>query len=519
VNQTLGGAIREQAARIGDQPAFTFEGRTITYRDLDDAASRVATGLLAEGVGKGDRVAFLDKNVPEFFELLFGAAKVGAAMVAVNWRLAPAEITHILNDAQARVLVVGPDFLPVLEKVEGELATVRRVLVNGDDAGHESWSTWRDAHPANDPGVDVTPDDVAIQFYTSGTTGLPKGVMLSNYNLFALVPAGNAAFGLDDDTVSLVVMPLFHVAGAGWAMFGLFNGSHNVMLRDVDFAAILQMIPEHGVTHSVFVPAVLQFLLITPGVEDTDFSSLRTIVYGASPISEDVLVKSVERFGCDFCQAYGLTETNGAVVLLTAEDHDPSGPNRHRLRAAGKPIPGSGVEIRIVDDAGDDAPTGEVGEVWINSPTNMVGYWNMPEATAAALTPDGWFRSGDAGYLDNDGYLYIHDRVKDMIISGGENIYPAEIESVLMAHPAVADAAVIGVPDEKWGESVKAIVVRAPDAEVDESELVTYCREQLAGYKCPRSVDWADALPRNPSGKILKKDLRAPYWEGRDRQV
>ncbi len=519
MSQTLAGVLRERAALHGDRPAFTFEDRTITYADLDAAANRVAAALAADGVGKGDRVAFLDKNVPEFFELLFGAGKIGAVMVAVNWRLAPAEVAHIVNDAQARVLVIGAEFLPVLEKIEDELATVSRVLVIGDDGRGESWAEWRDRQPADDPDVDVSTDDVAIQFYTSGTTGLPKGAMLSNHNLFALVPAGNEAFGLGDDTVILVVMPLFHVAGAGWALFGLCNGSHNVLLRDVDLAAILRAIPEHRVTHSVFVPAVLQFLLMTPGVDETDFSSLRTIVYGASPISEEVLVKSVERFGCDFVQAYGLTETNGAVVLLAAEDHDPSGPNRHRLHAAGRPIPNSGVEIRIVDDSGAELPIGAVGEVWIKSPTNMVGYWNMPEATASALTDDGWFKSGDAGYLDDDGYLYIHDRVKDMIISGGENVYPAEVESVLMAHPQLADAAVIGVPDERWGEAVKAIVVRAPGADLGDRDVIAWCRERLAGYKCPRSVDWAEALPRNPSGKILKKNLRAPYWEGRDRQV
>jgi acyl-CoA synthetase (AMP-forming)/AMP-acid ligase II len=290
-----------------------------------------------------------------------------------------------------------------------------------------------------------------------------------------------------------------------------------VLLRDVDFGAILEAIPRYGVTDSVFVPAVLQFLLITPGCEDADFSSLRTILYGASPISEEVLVASVARFGCKFVQAYGLTETDGAAVVLPAEDHDPNGPNRHRLRAAGIPLPG--VELRVVDDEGKDVATGEIGEVWIKSPGNMVGYWNMPEATAAALTPDGWFKSGDAGYLDADGYLFIADRVKDMIISGGENIYPAEVESVLMGHPGVADAAVIGVPDERWGETVKAIVVRAPDADVSENDVITWCRERLAHYKCPTSVDWTDVLPRNPSGKILKRELREPHWEGRERNV
>jgi acyl-CoA synthetase (AMP-forming)/AMP-acid ligase II len=344
--------------------------------------------------------------------------------------------------------------------------------------------------------------------------------MLTSSCILALVPTANEALGLGRDTVSLVVMPLFHVAGAGWALFGLCNGARNVMLRGVDLPAILEAIPKYGVTDSVFVPAVLQFLLMTPGVEDTDFSSLRTIVYGASPISEDVLVRSIETFGCRFVQAYGLTETNGAVVLLPAEDHDPHGPNRHRLRAAGAPLPG--VEIRVVDDEGTSLPPGEVGEIWIRSPSNMAGYWNMPEATAEAITADGWFRSGDAGYLDDDGYLYIHDRVKDMIVTGGENVYPAEVESALMAHPGLADVAVIGVPDERWGETVKAICVcngEVEDRDALARDVLAFARERLAHYKCPTSVDWVDVLPRNPSGKVLKKDLREPYWQGHDRRV
>jgi long-chain acyl-CoA synthetase len=271
------------------------------------------------------------------------------------------------------------------------------------------------------------------------------------------------------------------------------------------------------------VPVVLQFMLMVPGVDEADYSSLQVFVYGASPISEEVLARSVQMFKCKFWQAYGLTETTGAVVNLPPHDHDLDGPNRHRLRSCG--LPGPGVEIRIVDtdSAAEGQPRdcaqGEVGEIWIRSPQVMLGYWNMADETAKAITPDGWFRSGDAGYLDADGYLYIHDRVKDMIVSGGENVYPAEVENVLMGHPAIADVAVIGVPDDMWGETAKAVVVPAPGAEVTEQEIIDYARERLARFKCPTSVEWVDMLPRNPSGKILKKDLRAPYWEGRSRNV
>jgi acyl-CoA synthetase (AMP-forming)/AMP-acid ligase II len=262
----------------------------------------------------------------------------------------------------------------------------------------------------------------------------------------------------------------------------------------------------------------LQFMCMLPDITSTDFSALEMIAYGASPISGQVLEDSLRVFGCGFTQLYGLTETTGAVTGLFPEDHDPTGPKAHLLRSAGKPL--DGVEIRIVDAAtGVDAGVDEVGEIWVRTVQNMKGYWNLDDETSKTILDDGWLRSGDAGYLDADGYVYIHDRVKDMIVSGGENIYPAEIENVLMAHPAVADAAVIGVPSDRWGETPKAMIVRAAGADPTEQEIIDYCRERLAKFKCPTSVDWVDALPRNPSGKILKKDLRAPYWAGRDRFV
>ena len=512
---TLAAVVRTHARDRPEQPAITYEGRTLSYGDLDERSSRVARALLASGVRAGDRVAFLDKNTPEFFEVQFGAAKIGAVTVAVNWRLAPPEIAFILNDARVPMLVVGEEFVPAIESCRDDLEALRCAFTVGPD-----YERWIGVQPPDDPGHRAAPEDVGVQFYTSGTTGLPKGVMLTNRSLFGLMESVRDEWQLDEHSVSMVAMPLFHVAGAGWALCGLTLGAHNVLLRDVDLALILDDLQRYHVTHTVFVPAVLQFLLVTPGIEEADFSALRHVIYGASPISEDVLVRSIERFGCDFSQAYGLTETNGAVVVLPPADHEPHGPNAHRLRAAGLPLPGT--ELRVVDDRGEPLPPGEVGEVWIRSGQNMVGYWKRPEETASTLMRDGWLRTGDAGYLDDDGYLYIHDRVKDMIVTGGENVYPAEIESVLMAHPAVADAAVIGVPDDRWGETVKAVVVRAPGDEGDaltEATLVTFCRERLAHYKCPTSVDWVAALPRNPSGKILKRELREPYWAGRDRRV
>jgi long-chain acyl-CoA synthetase len=516
--ETVADIVRVHARQRPDVDAIRMGGARVTYAELDRASNRVANALAAEGVGPQDHVTFLDKNAVEHFEVQLAAAKLNAISVDVNWRLAPPEIVHIVNDADTKVLVVGQELVPVLDQIADQLRGVKKILVVGGHPVHESYETWRDRQPDTDPGVPAGPDDVVLQLYSSGTTGLPKGAMLTNRNLLALMPQSSETWDFGPDSVNLVAMPLFHIGGGGWALVGLYQGCPMVLVRELDPAALVRLIAEERVTHAFLVPAVLQFMLMVPGVQDADFSSLELILYGASPISEKVLTEAVRTFKCKFVQAYGLTETTGAIVSLPAEDHDPEGPNAHRLRAAGKP--NLGVEIRVVDvETGEDVPVGQVGEIWCRSVQNMKGYWRMPEETAKAMPGDGWFRTGDAGYLDADGYLYIHDRVKDMIVSGGENIYPAEIENVLMSHPGVADVAVIGVPSEKWGETPKALVVRAEGSEVTEAELIAFCRERLAGYKCPTSVDWLEALPRNPSGKILKKELRKPYWEGRDRLV
>ncbi|TVR25786.1 MAG: long-chain-fatty-acid--CoA ligase [Ilumatobacter sp.] len=515
--------VRVHGRERPDHAALILDDRRQTWSELYERSQRVAVALADAGVANQDRVAFLDKNGIEHFEVLFGAALLNAVCVDVNWRLAAPEVLYIVNDSQAKVLVVGPDFVPILDAIVDELTHVTKIVVIPGADGtahpvHESYDRWIDRHEPADPGTVSAMDDVAFQLYSSGTTGRPKGVMLANENFFALLPMAKEIWELTPDSVNLVAMPLFHIAGGGWAVAGMYEGCTSVILRELDPAKLVGLIADLKITHALLVPVALQFMLMVPGIEDADFSSLEIMVYGASPISEEVLVKSLEVFKCKFWQAYGLTETTGGVVSLAPEDHDPAGPNRHRLRSCG--LPGPGVELRIVDnDTGDDVPQGEVGEIWVRSPQVMKGYWNMPEATAEAITADGWFKTGDAGYVDEDGYVYIHDRVKDMIVSGGENVYPAEVENVLMGHPGVADCAIIGVPHEKWGETAKAIVVRQPDVEVTEDEIIAYCQERLAKFKCPTSVDWTDMLPRNPSGKILKKDLREPYWAGRDRRV
>jgi long-chain acyl-CoA synthetase len=519
--ETLDQVLRVYSKSTPDKVAMRAGDRRWSYADLYDESTRVAQGLLAEGVAPQDRVAFLDRNVPEYFSFFFGAVMVNAVSLAVNWRLAAPEMEYILNHAQARVLLIGEEFLGHLAQMN--LETVKRVLVIGDGGELQRYEDWVAKHEALDPQLGCNVDDTCYQLYTSGTTGLPKGVELTHRNFVTAMEIGAREWKIDGDSVSMVAMPLFHIAGSGWALAGFCQGAESVLVRDMDPSLVLRLIETHRITNSLFVPAVLQILCATPGVEKTALDSLRAIVYGASPISEQVLVRSIEVFACEFIQVYGLTETTGAITAMPDEDHDPGGPRAHLLRSAGKPW--GDVELRIVDaETGRDLPTGEVGEIWIKSAQNMKGYWRNPEATRESYpegrdaTGLGWFRTGDAGYL-RDGYLFIHDRVKDMIVSGGENVYPAEIENVLMAHAGIVDAAVIGVPSEKWGETVKAIVVDAPGAAASDEELLEHCRARLAHYKCPTSIDRIAALPRNPSGKILKTELREPYWKGHSRRV
>ncbi len=504
--------FRHWAADRPDRMAMREEDRLCNYAELEERTARVATALLAMGLKKGDRIVWIGKNSDLYFTLFYGAARAGIVMVPVGWRLAPPEWAFIINDTQAKLLFLGPGFENAADALKGQIPNVERVIP-ADEGRALIANTSRSAFEA------AGPDDAVLQLYTSGTTGNPKGAVMTNRNMFALRKHANEA-GLaytkwDDDEVVLVAMPCAHIGGTGLGIMAIASGLPAHILAEFTPDGFFDAVETGGVTRLFIVPAALHILLQHPRCATVDFSRLKYILYGAAPIPLELLRQCMAMFKCEFIQAYGMTETTGTIVMLPPEDHDPNG--NPRMRSAGKALPG--VELKIVDAAGNALPPGEVGEVWTRSSNNMLGYWNLPEATEKTMAEGGWIKTGDAGYMDEDGYLYIHDRVKDMIISGGENVYPAEVESAIFGHPDVLEVAVIGVPDEKWGEAVKAVCVPKPGATIDPDSVIQWARERIAGFKVPKSVDVIAALPRNASGKILRKDLRAPYWEGYDRQV
>jgi long-chain acyl-CoA synthetase len=496
--------IRRHAAERPDVVALRHGGRSLSYGELDERSNRVAQALLGRGVTAGTRVAYLDRSSPEVVELLFAASKVGAVLVPLNWRLAAPEMAAVLADARAPLLIAGHAYHEVAEDLLDRLSPAPGLIFVGE--GYEGWLA---AHEPRDPGGRGDAGEVIVQMYTSGTTGVPKGVLTTHGNL-AVTAQTSLRWAFDESSVSLTPLPMFHIGGIGWAYCGLWHGATTVLVSDFEPAAVLDVLERQRVTNAVLVPTMLQLLTAVPGAAERDYSALRSIAYGAAPITTPVLKASLRTFGCALFGLYGLTESTGGVIALEPEDHDPGGPREHLLRSAGRPYPW--VELRIADPvSGEPFGARAVGEVWLRGPNVTPGYFNRPSETAAALTPDGWLRTGDGGYVDEDGYLFLADRIKDMIVSGGENIYPVEVEEALAQHAEVADVAVIGVPDTHWGEAVKALVVPRPGTRPAPEDLIAFARERLAGYKLPRSVDFVDELPRTPSGKVLKRELRAQY--------
>jgi fatty-acyl-CoA synthase/long-chain acyl-CoA synthetase len=463
-------------------------------------------------------VAYLGRESEHYYDLLFACAKSGAVLVPVNWRLTAAEVGHILRDSGAVLLFAEDDFRAVARQAaDGLPQPPRTVPLDGGDGPGTGFLAWRGDVSDADLAVRCGPDDEVVQIYTSGTTGLPKGVVLAHRSFFAVrdALAGAELDWIDwrEGDVSLIAVPGFHVGGLWWAVQGFSAGVTNVALRMFVAGDALTAIRNHRITTTCLVPSMIRMLLSEPGVSGADFTGLRKIVYGGSPISTDLLELCLDEIGCQLVQIYGLTETGNTAVCLPPAEHASGGA---RLLAAGRPYPG--FAVKVVDRDGREVPTGESGEICLRTPGHMLGYWRLPEATAETLDA-GWVRTGDAGYLDADGFVYLRDRIKDVVIIAGENVYPAEIENVLAEHPAVTDVAVIGKPDDRWGEALHAFVVVRGEAGVRPRELMAFLRGRLADFKIPTSYEFTDRVPRNPSGKVLRRELRERFWSSVERRV
>jgi acyl-CoA synthetase (AMP-forming)/AMP-acid ligase II len=506
-----------------EQPDAEFavqHGQLTTYAQAFDTANRLANAFLSAGLQVGDRIAILAKNRVEYVLTYFAASKAGVVPIPLNYRLSPPQWATILDDAQPRLLIAEREFTGAIDAIRGDLRTVERFVTLDiiSEPGWEEYRQWVADQSAAAPALPLGPDGDLYQMYTSGTTGLPKGAVLTHRAVTANIAQISLAHRGAQGERSLVVLPLFHAAAVPTAFSPLSWGGALYILDQFDPAEVVRALSAERISFATLVPAMIQACLLgVPDVAERRYEQLRTIYYGASPISEQTLARAMQVFPCGFLQSYGMTEATQAVAFLQPADHRRAMSGQAQLLlSAGRPAVGTAV--RIVDLAGHPLPNGTLGEIVVRGPQLMKGYWNRPEETAAMLR-DGWLHTGDAGMLDEAGYLYVQDRIKDMIVSGGENVYPSVVENVLHQHPAVAEAAVIGVPDERWGETVKAIVVLRAGAAASADELIAFCKGKLGGFERPRSVDFVGALPRTPTGKVLKRVLREPYWSGQARRV
>lgn len=512
--QTATQTIAYYAAQQPGHTAIIDADEAVSYAELDTRSSRVANALAQLGVGSGVRVAYLGHEYASYWEVHYGAAKAGAVLVPINWRLTGPEVAHILEDSEARVLFIDADHPLVGTTTATEILVDRR---GAAPEGATVYASWRDRSPATAPSDLATPQTPLAQLYTSGTTGLPKGVVLPHRSFFAIRDLLGEA-GLDwidwrDGDRALLGMPGFYIGGLWYGNQAFNAGATVVVVPEFQPGPIIELIRRLEVTTAILVPTMVQSILLQPGAAPAAFRTLRKVIYGGAPVAAKILTEAIDVFGSEFAQIYGLTETGNTAVCLPPAEHYPGSP---RLSAAGRPYPG--VELRLLDEEGSPVEQGEVGEVHLRTPAAMLEYWRRPEATAETLV-DGWIRTGDAGYLDEDGFLFIQDRVKDLIVVSGEKAFPAEIEKAITQHPAVEDAAVIGIPDEASGEAVLAFIKPLAGQQLTTRELARFLASRLAGYKVPKRFEFVETIPRNPSGKVLRRQLRQDYWRNEDRQV
>jgi acyl-CoA synthetase (AMP-forming)/AMP-acid ligase II len=505
-----------------DQDAVCYQNRSLTYRELAKCVACLAGGLRNIGIKEGESVPLLSMNSSRYLEYLFAVPWAGAAYNLVNVRWSVSEIAFSLVDSGARFLIVDDTFASMVAEIKEKTPLLEFVIYAGDGECPEGMLSYGLLLAEADPIEDAyrSGDDLAGIFYTGGTTGTPKGVMLSHTNLMTFALTGVQMSGLSAQPRWLNCAPLFHIAGLGMLLMSFMLGGTQIILPAFTPAEVIKTIREQDVTDMLLVPTMIQMLLDYPDFDVDDFASMQHILYGASPMPQGTMNKGLKQLpDVGFIQGYGMTEC-GLISISAASNHTAEGNKSGRIRSAG--LPGPVQQVRIVDELGIPVPSGTVGEITLRGPNIMLGYWGKPELTQKAVV-DGWLHTGDGGYMDEEGYIFVVDRVKDMIISGGENIYSSEVETVVSQHPAVAQCAVIGIPSVEWGETVHTVIVPAPNEENSNiltiEQLRDFCKEHIAGYKCPRSMALVDTLPISGAGKILKNELRKPYWEGREAQV
>ena len=515
--------IIRNATIYKDKTATEMDGRVNTWSEFTDRVSRAAAALQELGVKEGDRVGIMSLNSDRYLEAQFAIYWMGAIIVPMNWRWSLDENVYTAKDAGLAALIADDAFSVVAIGVRDAMAeSDSRIpllhFCDGDPAdGFESWDALIDSSkPA--PVANVDYGSVAGIFYTGGTTGFPKGAVLSHTALWSSGVTGVSDLSMPSDTIFLHAAPMFHLADMAFSNCTTIAGGSHCFVSTFTPATTLDAIDKYQASFSLLVPTMIGMLLEAPEFKNADISNLKHLVYGASPMPEPILLKALELMpDVEFIQGYGQTEMGPIVSLLPHKYHATEGPNS-KLRSAGRPI--GCVQVRITDEDGNELPQGESGEIRVRGPNALDRYWNKPEQTAETII-DGWVRTGDIAYMDEDGFLYICDRAKDMIITGGENVFSAEVENAALSHPKVGEVAVVGAPDDKFGERVHAIVVPAAEAEaITQQELYEHCQSLIASYKCPRSLDIRnEALPLSGAGKVLKKDLRAPYWEGHKKGV
>ncbi len=509
-------SFRLSAKKFPDKDCIVFENKRLTYGQTKERVNRLAQALRKLGIGKGDRIGILQVNCHQFVEYLYASAQIGAVIVPINFRLKSEEIQHLVNQAELTALFLGERYIKIVQSIRKKIPTVKMYICLERKAPRMFFYEDLIKSAPNQEVMEKVKDrDIVIILYTSGTTGLPKGAMLSYHGIHHLALNMIINLKLDHKDVVMGGGPLYHVGTLGYLIPSLYVGATWAMTRQFEVQEVLQIIQQEKLTVCWFAPAMINFMLQSPLTKNYDLSSLRLIQYGGSPMPPQVVKNAVEVFKCRFSQIYGLTEAV-PQTFLDPEDHIFEGPAElvKRLASIGKPAPN--VDLRIVDASDRDVPLNEIGEIVCQCDVRMEGYWKKPKETREAIRK-GWLHTGDLACRDEDGFIYLVDRKKDMIIRGGENIYPAEIERILYEHPKIMEAAVIGVPDDTWGECVKAVVALKKGMKVTGEEIIEYCRERLASYKKPTSVDFIESLPRTSGGKVIKTDLRAKFWKGKDK--